>query len=153
MRKLRLLDQGVWYAVRSRINNREPLFRRRNALALFALVFRQAAGRFGFRVRALRVEDDWLVFFIRPADGFELPAIMKWVKQVFAQRFNGLDGRIGHVWGDWYWSEILDGEPPEELEEDIRVRPQRDYKTGNPGFQPFSPWFTAPFPRPTVFDP
>jgi hypothetical protein len=55
-------------------------------------------------------------------DGFELPEIMKWLKQAFAQRFNGMDGRIGHVWGDRYWSEIVDGEPPEE-EGDMRVRP------------------------------
>jgi hypothetical protein len=42
MRKLRLLKQGVWYGVRSCINNREPLFRRRDALALFAGVFHEA---------------------------------------------------------------------------------------------------------------
>jgi hypothetical protein len=36
MRQLRVLGQGVWYEVRTRINNREPLFRRAKALALFA---------------------------------------------------------------------------------------------------------------------
>jgi hypothetical protein len=46
---------------------------------------------------------------------------MKWLKQVFAQRFNGMDGRVGHIWGDRYWSEILEGEPPEEAK--IGVRP------------------------------
>jgi hypothetical protein len=30
----------VWYEVRTRINNREPLFRRAKALAIFAGVFR-----------------------------------------------------------------------------------------------------------------
>jgi hypothetical protein len=54
------------------------------------------------------------MFYILPADGFELPEIMKWLKQVFAQRFNGMDGRIGHVWGDRYMSEIVEGETPEE---------------------------------------
>jgi hypothetical protein len=71
MRNLRLLGQGVWYGIRTRINNHEPLFRRPDALALFARVFR-------------------------------LPEIMKWLKQVFAQRFNGMDGRAGHIWGDRY---------------------------------------------------
>jgi hypothetical protein len=28
MRKLRELKQGVWYEIRTRVNNREPLFRR-----------------------------------------------------------------------------------------------------------------------------
>jgi REP element-mobilizing transposase RayT len=101
MRKLRLLLPGVWYKIKTRINNREPLFRRPDALALFFRVFRQADKRYDFEVRLLHLEDDWLTFYIKPADGFQLPEIMKWVKQVFAQRFNGMDGRIGHIWGDW----------------------------------------------------
>jgi hypothetical protein len=40
-----------------------------------------------------------------------LPDIMKWMKQVFAQRYNAASGRIGHIWGDRYWSRILAGEP------------------------------------------
>jgi REP element-mobilizing transposase RayT len=112
MRSLRLLKQGVWYQIRTRINNREPLFRRYNALALFAQVFLETENRFVFEVRALCLEDDWLTFYIKPADGLELPAIMKWLKQVFAQRYNWAEGRIGHIWGDRYGSRILEGEPP-----------------------------------------
>jgi hypothetical protein len=48
MRQLRVLEQGVWYEVRTRINNREPLFRRAKALALFAGVFRETMLRFTF---------------------------------------------------------------------------------------------------------
>jgi hypothetical protein len=43
---------------------------------------------------------------------------MKWLKQTFAVRYNVLMGRIGHIWGDRYWSLILEGEPPER-EEDV----------------------------------
>jgi hypothetical protein len=42
-----------------------------------------------------------------------LPAIMQWLKQTFAVRFNRRTGRTGHVWGDRYWSRVLEGEPPE----------------------------------------
>jgi REP element-mobilizing transposase RayT len=111
MRQLRILGQNVWYEVRSRINNREPLFRHANALALFSKVFRETGFRFVFEIRGLHLEDDWLTFYIKPDDGFELPAIMKWMKQVFAQRYNAMTGRIGHIWGDRYWSRILEGEP------------------------------------------
>ncbi|MDR2258184.1 MAG: hypothetical protein LBE14_03430, partial [Treponema sp.] len=38
---------------------------------------------------------------------------MKWMKQVFAQRFNVAAGRTGHIWGDRYWSRIVEGEPDE----------------------------------------
>ncbi|MDR2304571.1 MAG: hypothetical protein LBE10_08295, partial [Treponema sp.] len=79
MRQLRVLGQGVWYEIRTRINNREPLFRRANAMAIFAGVFRETELRFVFEVRDLRLEDDWLTFYIRPEDGFELPNIMKWM--------------------------------------------------------------------------
>jgi REP element-mobilizing transposase RayT len=111
MRQLRILGQGVWYEVRTRINNREPLFRRPNVLAIFAEVFRQTMLRFSFTIRDLSLEDDWLTFYIKPEDGLELPDIMKWMKQVFAQLINAAAGRIGHIWGDRYWSRIVEGEP------------------------------------------
>jgi hypothetical protein len=38
---------------------------------------------------------------------------MQWLKQTFAVRFNLGTGRTGHVWGDRYWSRMLDGEPPD----------------------------------------
>jgi hypothetical protein len=79
-------------------------------------VFRETKRRFAFEIRGLCLEDDWLTFYIKPADGLELPAIMKWLKQVFAQRYNRAEGRIGHIWGDRYGSWILEGEAPPEDE-------------------------------------
>jgi REP element-mobilizing transposase RayT len=114
MRQLRILRQGVWYEIRTRINNREPLFRHVRALAIFSKVFHQAMLRFVFKIRGLKLEDDWLTFYIRPEDGLELPDIMKWMKQVFAQRYNAAEGRIGHIWGDRYWSCVVEGNPDEE---------------------------------------
>ena len=160
MRSLRVLKQGVWYEIRTRINNREPLFRLHKALALFARVFRETKLRFVFEIRGLCLEDDWLTFYIKPADGLELPAIMKWLKQTFAQRYNRADGRIGHIWGDRYGSWIVEGEPPpEELREDsdggvrpwygetdIGVRPRYGEKAAYPVFPPLFPLPAAPAP-------
>jgi REP element-mobilizing transposase RayT len=123
MRKRRILKQRVWYKIRTRINNREPLFRYAAALALFAGVLADARLRFVFKIRGLCLADDWLTFYIKPADGLELPAIMKWLKQVFAQRYNRQTGRIGHIWGDRYWSCIVDDAEAEGFEP-ARVRPQ-----------------------------
>jgi hypothetical protein len=78
MRKLRVLGQHVWYEVRSRINNREPLFRRGSALAIFTRVFHETGLRFRFAVCGLSLEDDWLRFYIKPVEGLELPGIMQW---------------------------------------------------------------------------
>jgi REP element-mobilizing transposase RayT len=158
MRQLRVLGQNVWYEVRSRINNREPLFRRGSALAIFARVFHETGLRFRFVVCRLRLEDDWLSFYIKPVEGLELPEIMQWLKQVFAQRVNQAEGRIGHIWGDRYWSRIVEGEPEgagEEEEEQPaadsgetapRVRPQGRWKGAGRGFSMIFPLPKAPSP-------
>ncbi|MDR2784867.1 MAG: transposase [Treponema sp.] len=146
MRKLRELQQGVWYEIRTQINNREPLFRWPEVRAIFNRVFYETEHRFVFEIRCLRLEDDWLTFYIKPEDGLELPAIMKWLKQTFAQRYNRETGRIGHIWGDRYWSRILEGEPPEDEENggaaaasNTGVRPHNGKNEGPPGFPPIFP--------------
>jgi hypothetical protein len=85
-------------------------------LALFAQVLDGTAERFSFEIRALRLEGYSVVFYIKPEDGLKLPQIMQWLKQTFAVRYNLRHGRTGHIWGDRYWSEILEGEPPGEAE-------------------------------------
>jgi REP element-mobilizing transposase RayT len=121
MRSLRILKQDVWYEIHTAINNREPLFRLRQALALFGRVLDEAGRRFVFEIRELCLGDDLLSFYIKPADGLSLPEILKWVKQTFAVRYNVKTGRIGHIWGDRYKSVILDGEPPEDEREEAAV--------------------------------
>jgi hypothetical protein len=82
----------------------------------------------------LRLEADRLTFYIKPANGLALPDILKWMKQTFAVRYNRLTGRIGHVWGDRYWSLILEGEPPEEVggeaEEEAAAEPKAPVRGG-----------------------
>ncbi|MDR2785366.1 MAG: transposase [Treponema sp.] len=153
MRKLRLLQQGVWYEIRTQINNREPLFRKKKALKIFDRVLRETKLRFVFEIRGLCLEDDWLTFYIKPENGLELPAIMQWLKQTFAQRYNRAAGWIGHVWGDRYWSRILEGEPPEDeknggaaVVSNMGVRPYNGKNERPPGFSPVFPSSTTPAP-------
>jgi REP element-mobilizing transposase RayT len=147
MRKLRVLKQGVWYEIRTQINNRELLFQARKVRAIFKRVFHETELRFVFEIRCLRLEDDWLTFYIKPEDGLELPAIMKWLKQTFAQRYNRETGRTGHIWGDRYWSRVVEGESPEEGESggaavaaNTGVRPHRGKNKRKPGFPLISPF-------------
>jgi hypothetical protein len=109
------------------------------ALAIFAKVFRETTLRFVFEIRGLRLADDWLTFYIKPVDGLELPAIMKWLKQVFAQRYNRADGRIGHIWGDRYGSRVVEGEVGEGSEV---VMGEEVVKAGG------GPWYTVLGVRP-----
>jgi hypothetical protein len=114
MRKQRILAQGAWYKVRTVINDGEPLFReqQRTEALLFRLLF-EARKMFTFEMRGLALEGARLSFYIKPADGFQLPKIIQWLKQTFTVRYNLRAGRTGHRWGDRYWSEVLEGEPPE----------------------------------------
>jgi REP element-mobilizing transposase RayT len=156
MRQLRVLQQGVWYEIHTEINNREPLFYEDTARKIFEQVFHEAELRFAFEIRGRRLEGDLLTFYIRPEDGLQLPEIMKWMKQTFAQRYNRATGRTGHIWGDRYWSQILEGEPPgepPEAETGGRAgasangdRPLRGKNEAAPGFPPISPHPTAPAP-------
>ncbi|MDR0383558.1 MAG: transposase [Spirochaetaceae bacterium] len=116
MRTLRELKQGVWYEVCTAVNNRKPLFQSRQALRLFARALADTSARFDFEIRGLCLKDDLLVFCVKPADGFQLPRIMQWLKQTFAVRYNLLKGWTGHIWGDRYRSRIMEGEPPEAAE-------------------------------------
>jgi hypothetical protein len=54
---------------------------------------------------------------------------MQWVKQTFAVRFNLRRGRTGHVWGDRYWSRVVE-EPPEGVVEVDWVAVEVAAKTG-----------------------
>jgi hypothetical protein len=156
MRPLRALQQDVWYEIHTAINNRELLFHLRPALALFDKVLGEAKKRFAFEIRGLRLADDLLTFFIRPEDGLELPDILKWIKQTFAVRYNLLMGRTGHIWGDRYWSLILEGEPAERVEYETEAGPGA--RVGEGGVRPrsvemviitgFSPVFPHSIPSP-----
>jgi hypothetical protein len=89
------------------------LFRLAWAVTLFYRVLIETKAKFGFEMRGLVLNEAWLSFFIKPANGLELPKIMQWLKQTFSLRFNVRTGRKAHLWGERYWSEILAGEPPE----------------------------------------
>jgi hypothetical protein len=116
MRKLRILESDVWYEVHTSVNNREPLFWSVQERARFKQVLNEAREIYVFELRGLRFDGPWVSFYIKPDDGFELPEIMQWVKQTYAVRYNMHDGRTGHIWGDRYQSEIVEG-PPEDAEE------------------------------------
>jgi hypothetical protein len=144
MRKLRLLKQDVWYEVRTAINNREPLFQQQQAVKVFCRVFGEARERFAFELRGFRLDGERLSFCIKPADGMRLPAIMQWVKQTFAVRFNRSTKRTGHVWGDRYWSRVLDGAPPEWAAEVDWEAVEAAAKTGAISFGAWSPDGVSP---------
>jgi hypothetical protein len=99
------------------------------------------AARFDFEIRGLCLKDAWLVFYIKPANGFQLPRIMQWLKQTFAVRYNLLNGWTGHIWGDRYQSRIMEDEPPEGAEcrtEAVMGREEAELSPTLRGGRPFA---------------
>jgi hypothetical protein len=95
---------------------------------------------YAFVLYGLCFDGPTVSFYIKPADGLQLPEIMQWIKQTYACRYNVYDGRTGHIWGDRYWSKIVEG-PPKDAEEYVFaavVRPEnrrvrRAVKAGSGG--------------------
>jgi hypothetical protein len=114
MRSLRILAAAACYFVSTAVNNREPLFWCSRERARFKRVLDEAHVLYSFVLYGLCFDGPTVSFYIKPADGLQLPEIMQWIKQTYACRYNVYDGRTGHIWGDRYWSKVLEEEPPEE---------------------------------------
>jgi hypothetical protein len=95
MRQKRDLAENVWYGVETAVNVGEPLFRLDWTTVLFYRVLIEAKGRFPFEMRGLVLSGALLSFYIKPADGYQLPKITRWMKQTFSCRFNVKTGRTG----------------------------------------------------------
>jgi hypothetical protein len=79
MRHERILGEHVWYLVSTAVNIDETLFQLRWTEDLLCRVLRDAKGNYSFEMRGLRFEGAKLSFYIKPADGKELPDIMQWM--------------------------------------------------------------------------
>jgi hypothetical protein len=82
MRQKRKLAEHVWYKVETAINDREPVFQLGFAVGLFCRVLIEAKGRFPFEMRGLVIGNEWLSFYIKPADGYQLPKITRWMMNI-----------------------------------------------------------------------
>jgi hypothetical protein len=65
------------------------------ATVIFCRVLIKAAALFDFEMRGLVLDKAWLSFYIKPADGYQLPKIMQWLKQTFSVWFNITTWRTG----------------------------------------------------------
>jgi hypothetical protein len=99
VRKKRLLTAYGWYRADTAVNNDEPLFWVARERARFKRVLEEAHVLYAFALYGLRFDGPAVSFYIKPADGFQLPEIMQWIKQTYACRYNVYDGRTGHIWG------------------------------------------------------
>jgi hypothetical protein len=71
-----------WYGVGTALNIGEPLFKQDWTAVIFCRVLIEAKKRFDFELRGLVLDKAWLSFYIKPADGYQLPEIMQWMMDI-----------------------------------------------------------------------
>ena len=75
---------------------------------LFLDVVRRAKAKYDFRIENFCVMDNHFHFILRPAKGESLSAIMRWILSVFAMTYNRVHNLCGHVWGERFFSRIIE---------------------------------------------
>jgi putative transposase len=108
MRKPRVLREGARYHVSARANRREMIFETDEMKKLFLSVAKEARRKFVFRIENICIMGNHFHFIIRPGWGESLSSIMKWILGVFAIRFNKSYHLTGHVWGERFYSKIIE---------------------------------------------
>jgi hypothetical protein len=86
MRNERELAENVWYYICTILNNGEMLFLLKRNRWLFRWTASEATGFYAFEIRGLRFDRAKVSFYIKPANGLQLPDIMKWIKETFGVR-------------------------------------------------------------------
>jgi hypothetical protein len=82
MRQPRKLAEHIWYKVSTAINNYEPVFRLGFTVVLLCRVLIEVKGKFPFEMRGLIIGNERLSFYIKPADGYQLPEITRWMMNI-----------------------------------------------------------------------
>lgn len=103
-----MLRDGARYHVTIRANRREMIFAQDDVKRLFVSTLKEAKHRFDFNVENVCIMENHVHFILRPALGESLSVIMQWMLSVFAIRYNKRFGLTGHVWGERFYSKIIE---------------------------------------------
>lgn len=107
MRKPRQLQEGAKYHISARANRQEMILRQDSIKELFLDVVKRAKKRYSFKLENFCVMENHFHFIIQPDPGVSLSAIMQWIMSVFAMAWNRRHGLRGHVWGERFFSRII----------------------------------------------
>ncbi|MDR0784258.1 MAG: transposase [Treponema sp.] len=107
MHPLRILRDGATYHVTSKTDHDdmsllEPQFKK-----LFLMFVERAKRKFHFQLWNFCVMGNHIHFLIKPTKEGNLSKIMQWIKSNFAKAWNKAHGKKGHVWGERFFSRII----------------------------------------------
>ena len=109
MRLRRLLRDGAEYHVTARINRGEMILLSEEDKFLFLKVIERAKKRYRFQIKNFCIMNNHFHLLIRPGQNESLSRIMQWILSVFAMSWNRKHNLNGHVWGERFYSRIIEG--------------------------------------------
>ncbi|MDR1219925.1 MAG: transposase [Treponema sp.] len=109
MRSLRTLRDGATYHVTSKIDHDDMSLLEPRFKALFLSFVKKAKRKFNFQLWDFCIMGNHIHFLIKPSESGSLSKIMQWIKCNFAKSWNKMNGRKGHVWGERFYSRIING--------------------------------------------
>ncbi|MDR2518530.1 MAG: transposase, partial [Spirochaetaceae bacterium] len=102
------MKKNAVYHVTARANRSENIFFCPAMRRLFLSTLKRAKKKYPFAIHNFCVMSNHIHLIIQPGPDANLSRIMQWVLGVFARAWNRAHGVKGHVWGDRFFSKILD---------------------------------------------
>ena len=109
MRLCRMLRDGAEYHVTARINRGEMVLQPEEEKLLMITVIKRAKKRYRFQLKNFCIMNNHLHLLIKPGEKESLSRIMQWILSVFAMAWNRKHNLKGHVWGERFYSRIIEG--------------------------------------------
>lgn len=99
-------DQGKTYHVASEVNRHAFELEPDEMKELFLNIVDEAKTKKGFKFKLwnFSIMGNHFHFLITPEKGESLSELLKWIKMVFAIRWNKKHNKTGHFWGDRFFS-------------------------------------------------
>lgn len=114
------------YNVFSRCINLSNLLKDSAVKDLFMITLREAQEKYNFSLLAFSIENNKINLVIKTkTEKDNISIIMKYIKGVFAKRYNSSIGRSGPVWNERFYSEIVSNDRHDYMNYNI-------YRISNP---------------------
>jgi len=105
---------------------------------LFLSILKRAGKKYAFQIENFCIMGNHIHLIIKPGAGENLSSIMQWILSVFAMAYNRKHALTGHVWGERFFSRILENfKQLIDAFAYIDTNPVRAHQTDNPRSWPF----------------
>ena len=104
MRRKRIINNGAFYHVTSRTNDRIRVFGNKLGQKVMLMTLQNAKEKYHFNLANFCIMPTHIHLLIKPDEGNSLSRIMQWIKTVSAKWWNSIHGSEDHMWGERYFA-------------------------------------------------